>query len=131
MLKNIMIWVSLSCYFLVALATNVMNGQAAKHTILIASKTPYVHAADCQARNYLQFDCFEKCNNDSVSETHAETPQNQAFLFRLIGFDFHYYTLAVITSANPITTELIFPSYAAPTLHNGFGAQFFSPPEFI
>lgn len=125
MLKNVMIWVSLSCYFLVALATNVMNGQAAKHTILLSSKAHYVHAVDCQARYYLQFDCFDQCNNDSLSETHAEIPQNQAFLLRLIGFDFHYHTVAVFTSANTIATELNFPSSAAPTLHNGFEVQFF------
>ncbi len=131
MLKNVMIWVSLSCYFLVALATNVMNGQTARQAYQISSKTHYVHAADCQARNYLQFDCFDKCNNTALSEKHPEIPQNQPFLSRLIGFDFHYYTLVVITPANTTTNQLIFPSFTTPTLHHGFGVQFFSPPEFI
>ncbi|ALJ00189.1 hypothetical protein [Rufibacter tibetensis] len=100
MLQNVMVWVSLSCYFLVALATNAMNGQTAKQMV----NSPYVHSADCHAKYYLQFDCFDKCNNAAISEKHPQTPQDQPFLSHLIGFDFHCHTLAVTIRLNTTTS---------------------------
>ncbi|RDC64047.1 hypothetical protein [Adhaeribacter pallidiroseus] len=89
MFKSFLVGFLLFNYCLVVVVTNIATVNAVKYTHVYSAVKPYVHAPDCQQRFYLQFDCFDTCNNTAQLDT-PTTPSSAYLLLSTIGLDFHF-----------------------------------------
>ena len=89
MFKSFIVGIILFNYFLVVVVTNITTVNAVKYTHAYSAVKPYVHAPDCQQRFYLQFDCFDTCNDTEQLNTPG-IPVNPYLLLSTIGLDFHF-----------------------------------------
>ncbi len=97
MFKSFIVGIILFNYFLVVVITNITTVNAVKYTHAYSAVKPYVHAMDCQQRFYLQFDCFDTCN-DTEKLTTPVVPNNSYLLLFTIGLDFHFAWPGPVTS---------------------------------
>lgn len=131
MFKRVFIWLLLGNYLLVVGATNVMTAHAVKYTQTYSAEKPYVHAADCQQRFYLQFDCFDKCNDTVLADAPAGHPHDQTGLLLANGLDFHYFTPFYSRNTRLFYVVTHFYSFRNPAVTAGFAAVHYPPPNFI
>lgn len=130
MFKTFAVYCMLVSYFLVVLITNITTVNAVKYTQSYSTGKPYVHAPDCQQRYYLQFDCFEQCNNPELSDTPV-SPQNQYLYLLANGPDLHYLVPLMWTDTHYwATVNLNFPHQKV-ILTSGFASIDCPPPNEI
>ncbi|PSR56374.1 hypothetical protein AHMF7605_24185 [Adhaeribacter arboris] len=130
MFKTVTVYCMLVSYFLVVLVTNITTVNAVKYTHTYSAGKPYVHAPDCQQRYYLQFDCFEQCNNPVLSDA-PDTPVNQYFYLLANGPDLHYLVPLVFTNVRYRVTVKMNFSRPKVFLTPGFAAIYCPPPNEI
>ncbi|QMU30006.1 hypothetical protein [Adhaeribacter radiodurans] len=130
MFKTLTVYCMLVSYFLVVLVTNITTVNAVKYTQAYNVGEPYVHAPDCQQRYYLQFDCFEQCNNPELSNA-SDIPVNQYLYLLANGPDLHHLVTLVWTDACYLSTvNLDFPPQKV-FLTSGFSPIYCPPPNTI
>ncbi|OGX92156.1 hypothetical protein BEN49_03755 [Hymenobacter coccineus] len=60
---------------------------------------PYVHSLECQQRNYLRLDCFERCNGAQAAQAKLPAGSGLHFLAQLRGLDVHCTVAAALALA--------------------------------
>ncbi|TDN37140.1 hypothetical protein E4631_07160 [Hymenobacter sp. UV11] len=87
MLRSLLTWLLLLNYLLVV-GVGLLVSRPPEP--LFTAAHPYVHSKECQQRNYLRLDCFERCNGDQ-HEVHRKLPTGTGlhYLAQLKGLDVH------------------------------------------
>lgn len=130
MFKSFIVCIMLLNYFLVVVVANITTTNAIKYTHAYNAESPYMHAADCQQRFYLQFDCFDKCNDVEQVNTPA-TPLSQYLFLLANGLDFHNLLPFSVSNKNYIVSiQLIFPGQNL-SVTPGFASVDFPPPNLV
>lgn len=129
MFKRVAIYVMLLNYFLVVVVTNITTATAVKYTHAYSAENPYVHAPDCQERFYLQFDCFDKCN-DAEQVDIPDTPVQPYLLLLASGLDFHQITPALENNQPLFYPKNLFSAFSPLAVFPGFVPVPSPPPNF-
>ncbi len=129
MFKIVAVYVMLLNYFLVVVVTNITTANAVKYTHSYSAESPYVHAPDCQQRYYLQFDCFDTCNDEKQIDTPV-TPLHQYLLLLASGLDFHQITSGLVNNQHLFYPVILFTSVSHFAAIPGFVAVPCPPPNF-
>ena len=87
MFRPLLTWLLLLNYLLVVGAGLVVSRPPAP---AFSAAHPYVHSKECQQRNYLRLDCFERCNGGQHAVRRAvPTGSGLHYLAQLKGLDVH------------------------------------------
>ena len=109
MFKSFLVGIMLLNYCLVVVVTNIATVNAVKYTHAYSIVKPYVHAPDCQQRFYLQFDCFDTCNDTEQLNT-PHPPINSYLLLSTIGLDFHFAWLLPVNGVTKSNAIKLLPA---------------------
>ena len=99
MLRPLLTWLLLLNYLLVVGAGLVVSRPPEPP---FSAAHPYVHSKECQQRNYLRLDCFERCNGDQPEIRRAvPTGSGLHYLAQLKGLDVHCPATVAVGLAAP------------------------------
>ena len=129
MLRTLLTWLLLLNYLLVV-GVGLLVSRPPEP--LFTAAHPYVHSKECQQRNYLRLDCFERCNGDQ-HEVHRKLPTGTGlhYLAQLKGLDVHFPTppLAVQAALVGGWQAAARPALAPARLPGGPSCRDYPPPQ--
>ncbi len=129
MLRTLLTWLLLLNYLLVV-GVGLLVSRPPEP--LFTAAHPYVHSKECQQRNYLRLDCFERCNGDQ-HEVHHKLPTGTGlhYLAQLKGLDVHFPAPSLAALLTPARGWRAAPRWAlAPArLPGGLSGRDYPPPQ--
>ncbi len=129
MLRPLLTWLLLLNYLLVV-GVGLLVSRPPEP--LFSAVHPYVHSKECQQRNYLRLDCFERCNGDQA-EVQRKLPAGTGlhYLAQLKGLDVHCAALPLVVLPTPVRgwQAAPHPALAPARLPAGVGGRDYPPPQ--
>ncbi len=121
--------VLISLVYLVISFTNTIGMGYSK---LLPVKT-YIHSHECQAKNYLLLDCWDRCNGDLQANTLNRTESKEKKMNLLVPISFHCEINTTEIQAPPagvLLTGNLVSVYLTPVF-SCYLSRNFPPPELV
>lgn len=108
----------------------LVAGNFLPQRVVPSAKQPYVHSKECQERNYLLLDCWDKCNDAAHFRQSAPPVPVEAAILLLTSLDVHMQPYSLQVAPSPEFASL---SHSLSNLFKdcclGYCLRVWPPPE--